>query len=230
MSVSDEVLRIDDEAVVWSVAREERSERLAEEPLVIVMHGRGSHENDLAELFPRLPAGMVYASLRAPLSGAPWGLGGWTWFPSPASSSSGAGPLADDVEAAVAAVLAWVDRVEAAYGAPTAIVGLGFSQGGMMTIELMRARPGRFRAGVDLSGVSASRSVPGHETLATDRPPLFWGCDDLDPIISAAASSRAREFLPAHFTLTSRRYPGIGHSISLDELTDVSAFLDETAR
>ena len=58
---SESSLQIDDEAVVWSVAREERSERLAEQPLVIVMHGRGSHENDLAALFPLLPEGVVYA-------------------------------------------------------------------------------------------------------------------------------------------------------------------------
>mgnify|MGYP001111057115 CR=1 FL=1 len=41
---------IDPELVVWSVEPEARDQH----PLVIVMHGRGSDERDLASLFPQL--------------------------------------------------------------------------------------------------------------------------------------------------------------------------------
>ncbi len=226
MDTHEDEVTIDDAAVVWSVATEEISERLAEQPLVVVMHGRGSHENDLAQLFPLLPAGCVYASLRAPLSGAPYGLGGWTWF----TASGAHGPERASVDAAVAAVIAWLDRAEGRFGAPPAIAALGFSQGGMMSIELMRAAPHRFAAAVNLSGASAHGAVASDEVLAARRPPLFWGRDVADPIIDAAAIARTEEFVPAHFDVTARLYPGIAHSISQEELVEVSGFLVEALR
>lgn len=218
-------LTIDDDAVIWSVPRDDLAQRLAEHPLVVVMHGRGSHEADLPSLFPSLPEGIVFASLRAPLSGAPFGMGGWTWFPLAAVPQGSAGPAGADVAAAVDAVLAWLDRTEALYGTPAAVAAFGFSQGGMMSIELMRSAPRRFVAAIDLSGVSAARTVAGDDELAERRPPMFWGRDDADPIIPRAGVERTAAFAPRHFTVTERLYPGMAHSISGEELVDVSAFL-----
>ena len=53
-------------ATVWSVPEAERTEALATRPLLVLMHGRGSNEHDLASLFPLLPASAVIVSLRAP--------------------------------------------------------------------------------------------------------------------------------------------------------------------
>ncbi|SDY46716.1 alpha/beta hydrolase [Herbiconiux ginsengi] len=214
-------LTLDDDAVVWSVPGEEISERLASEPLVVVMHGRGSHENDLASLFPLLPEGVVYASVRAPLPGAPYGIGGWTWFP----PGEPANPSIETIDAAGHAVLAWLDRVEATFGAPPAIAGLGFSQGGAMSIHLMRLAPHRFAAAVNLSGFSASGTLSGDADLAARRPPLFWGRDEADPVIAASGIDRTSAWAPGHFMVTARLYPGVGHGISPQELADVSAFL-----
>jgi phospholipase/carboxylesterase len=216
-------LALDDDATVWSVPREEISERLSTEPLVIVMHGRGSHENDLAGLFPLLPEGVVYASVRAPLPGAPYGIGGWTWFP----PGEPANPSLETIDAAGNAVLAWLDRTEASFGAPPAVAVLGFSQGGAMSIHLMRLAPHRFAAAVNLSGFSAAGSLPGDAELAMRRPPLFWGRDEADPVIAASGIDRTSAWAPDFFTVTARLYPGIGHGISPQELAEVSAFLRE---
>ncbi|MCS5718163.1 alpha/beta hydrolase-fold protein [Herbiconiux sp. CPCC 205763] len=214
-------LSLDDDVVVWSVPREEVSERLSNEPLVVVMHGRGSDENDLAALFPLLPEGVVYASLRAPLPGAPYGIGGWSWFP----PGEPADPSMATIDAAGHAVLSWLDRVEASFGAPPAVAVLGFSQGGAMAVHLMRLAPYRFAAAVNLSGFSASGSLPGDAELATRRPPLFWGRDEADPVIAASGILRTAAWVPEYFTVTAALYPGVGHGISPQELADVSAFL-----
>ncbi|MFB2586159.1 alpha/beta hydrolase [Herbiconiux liukaitaii] len=215
---------IDDQAVVWSVPADSIASRLAVQPLVIVMHGRGSHENDLPSLFPLLPDGIVYASLRAPLSGEPYGMGGWSWF----TPGAPALPPVDSVQGSVAAVLAWLDRVEAAFGAPPAVAALGFSQGGAMSVQLLRASPERFAAAVNLSGFVATETEPGDAVLARTLPPLFWGRDIDDPIIPQSGIDRTAAFVPGHFTVTAREYPGIAHSISRDEADDVARFLRDT--
>ncbi|AXH36780.1 hypothetical protein DVJ78_16380 [Humibacter sp. BT305] len=219
-------LLIDDDLVVWSVPADARREALATHPLVIVMHGKGSHERDLAGLFGYLPAGAVYASLRAPLVSPQPVVNGFEWFPIGVPGD----PSADVLVPAAGAVLAWLDRVESAYGTPPAVAAMGFSQGGAMSIQLLRSAPERLSAGVNLSGISASATFPGDEVLAQAKPPLFWGFDRNDPIIAHSAVVRTAEFLPGHFSATVREYPGIAHSISGEELGDVAAFLTSALR
>ena len=66
------MLRLDPDAVVWSAPESARRER----PLLVLLHGRGADEHDLASLMPALPSGFVIASVRAPLAEGP----GWSWF------------------------------------------------------------------------------------------------------------------------------------------------------
>ena len=201
---------IDDSAIVWSIP----STDLADRPLVVLMHGRGSHERDLASLMPLLPSDFGYASLRAPLSFAG---GGFTWF---ASGAPGAPPVAS-VDASVVAVLDWLDRL-----APTGPVSVGgFSQGGAMATHLMRHAPERFASYVNLAGFIVPGEAPADARLAQLRPPVFWGRDAADPVIPQSAVDRTEQWLPRHSRATIRTYPGVGHSISREEVDDVSEFL-----
>lgn len=206
-------LTIDDSLIVWSTPPSELGDR----PLVVLMHGRGSHEQDLAGLIPLLPPEYGYASLRAPLR---FEGGGYTWF---ASGAPGA-PPASSVDAAVTTVLDWLDRV--APGGPVAVAG--FSQGGAMATHLMRHAPERFASHVNLAGFIVPGDAPADSRLAELRPPVFWGRDPGDPVIPQSAMDRTEQWLPLRSQLTTRTYPGIGHSISAEEIADVSEFLRET--
>lgn len=206
-------IAIDDSLVVWSTPAAELEDR----PLVLLMHGRGSHENDLAALIPMLPNEFVYASPRAPL---PFEGGGYTWF---AAGAPGAPPVAS-VDASVSAVLEWLDRV-----APRGpVAAAGFSQGGAMAIHLMRHAPDRFAAYVNLSGFVVPGEAPADLRLPELLPPVFWGRDTADPVIPLSATARTEQWLVSRSRLTTRTYPGIGHSISREEVDDVSDFLRAT--
>ncbi|MEF2977436.1 alpha/beta hydrolase [Subtercola sp. YIM 133946] len=214
---------VNDAAVVWSVPSEELAGRLPMSPLVIIMHGYGSHENDLISLAPLLPEGIVAASLRAPLL-APHPIeNGFAWF----TIGDPGNPRISGVDDAALSVLEWLDRVEAAYGTPPSIAPMGFSQGGAMAVHLLRSVPGRFVAAVNLSGFVVAGQVHGDRSMAELRPPVFWGRDVADPVITAEAVARTEEWLPEHSTLTAKLYPGIHHGVSQEEVADVSAFLGE---
>ncbi|WP_165070032.1 alpha/beta hydrolase [Marisediminicola senii] len=219
---------LDSDAVVWSADPADRAGR----PLVVLMHGRGSNENDLISLAPLLPAEPVYASVRAPIAE----LGGWSWFRPVAPGQS---EPASAVEA-TRAVLAWLDDlaldgigiVLGSDGTRSAISAIGFSQGGAMTTQLLRHAPHRFASLVNLAGFSIAGAGRGTEQqeaeLADIAVPVLWGRDPADPVIPADAIARTLEWLPAHSALTIREYPGIGHSVSREQLADVDAFLRET--
>jgi phospholipase/carboxylesterase len=204
------------EAVVWSVEPADRAEALATRPLLVLLHGRGSHERDLISLAPMLPSDAVIASLRAPMT-----LGdGYTWFP-PAEPGL---PHLDAATASANAVLEWLDGVGPA--GPVSL--MGFSQGGAMVTQLLRLAPQRFSAYVCLSGFSVPGELPGDAALETLRPPLFWGRDPEDPVIPPSAIERTAAWLPSHTTLTTRQYSGVYHSISREEIDDIVAFLGAT--
>ncbi len=204
---------IDDEAVLWSAGERDRIDR----PLLVLLHGYGSSESDLFQLGTGLPLAPVIASLRAPLP-APWPLMGWSWYP---LDTPGAPDVAG-VDAAVAAVLDWIDRLEVA---PTSIGLLGFSQGGSLALQLLRAAPERFRYAVTLAGFIPTAEHAGDEALALAAPPVFWGRGTLDTVIPTEAVQRTTDWLPRHSALTGRIYEGLAHAVSPQELTDVSAFI-----
>jgi phospholipase/carboxylesterase len=194
-------MRIDPDVVLWSAPERERAGR----PLLVLLHGYGSHEGDLFGLSPRLPLGPVIASVRAPLPEN----GGNAWF-TLRGSTPGDPPKAN------------LDY--------TSVGLLGFSQGAAVALQSLRQAPDRFAAVVALSGFIASGGHPGDSALATAKPPVFYGRGTVDTIIAADAVERTEAWVPGHTTDTSRIYEDLAHSISADELSDVAAFLGEHFR
>ncbi|MCS6522449.1 alpha/beta hydrolase [Curtobacterium citreum] len=203
---------IDADVVQWTRPADER----AGTPLLVLLHGVGSNERDLLGIAPALPPAWTAASLRAPM---PWGPG-FSWYPLGTPGSPAVGPVDDAVDE----VLAWIDDVAADH---PRIGLLGFSQGGSMALQLLRARPGAFAFAVSLSGFV----VPGvadsrDEAVATIRPRVFLGHGDLDPVIPAEATARTQAWAAAHTDVTDRTYAGLAHAVSSAELADVAAFVD----
>lgn len=201
---------IDPNAVMWNVPPEERAGR----PLLVMMHGLGSHEGDLFGLNRFMPSGLVVASLRAPLRYD----GGFAWFD--ADLRGGDASLLD---ASVLGVLRFIGELEMA---PSSIGLMGFSQGGCMALQLMRQAPERFDYVLQLSGFLGSAEHPGDAALAarTPRMPVFWARGDLDEVIPAAAIESTDRWLAGHSDAEKHRYP-MAHTISQDELTNIVEFV-----
>ncbi|MFF2270079.1 alpha/beta hydrolase [Cellulosimicrobium cellulans] len=182
---------------------------------VVLLHGFGSHEHDLAGLGPHL--GAPWVSLRAPLA---LPQGGFAWFP----IATPGDPDPEPVARATEAVWAWVD---AELGAERQVVPVGFSQGGLMATQLLRTRPERVAATVVLGGFVQAAEQPADAALAATRPPVFWGRGADDQVIAPHAIDRTAAWLPGRSTLVERVYPGLAHGIDARELADVRAFLDD---
>lgn len=203
---------IDADLVQWTRSASDRRGT----PLLVAMHGVGSNEHDLLGLAPALPPAWTVASLRAPM---PWGPG-FSWYPLGTPGS----PAPEAVDPATAEVLDWIDSVAADH---PRIGLLGFSQGGSMALQLLRARPAAFAFAVSLSGFV----VPGitdsrDEAVSAVRPRVFLGHGDLDPVIPPEATARTQAWAAAHTDVTDRSYAGLPHAVSTAELADVAAFVD----
>ncbi|GEK85355.1 alpha/beta hydrolase [Microbacterium aerolatum] len=188
-------------------------------PLLVMLHGYGSDENDLFGLVPFLPDGIAVASVAAPLT-PPWPSPGRSWYPIEGMESR----HPDAVTAAARALLHWLDA--AASDAPK-IALLGFSQGAAVSLQAMRLDAARFGAIVALSGYATPGDLPDDEELRTSQPRVFWGRGTHDDVIPQALIDHTAQWLPDHSELTGRVYPGLTHSVSEDELQDVRVFLEK---
>lgn len=206
-------LEIDPDAIRWSAPAAERDGR----PLLVVMHGRGSNEDDLFGLAGDLPGEYVIASLRAPVAEGP----GWSWWQAGGVNLPG-DPAAESVDTAVAAVTTWLDALPFT---PSLVGTLGFSQGGVMAVHALRRDLDRVAFAVDIAGFLVSGEQESDAALAIHRPPVFWGRGSDDGLFTPEVVARTEPWLAAHTTLEAHVYEGLGHSISRDELDDVVAFL-----
>ncbi|MGK0714949.1 alpha/beta hydrolase [Leucobacter sp. W1153] len=229
---------INDDLVRWSIggataSREEAVAALSERPLLLLMHGYGSFEGDLIELAPKLPGAFVCASPRAPLTAPPPVVNGFAWFPISFGADGTPVPEAPPADfadtaphVAALAMLQWLDELDAQVSGGLGTQALmGFSQGGAMVTSMLRLQPERFACGVNCSGFVVPGGFSGDAHLAEVRPPVFWGRDAADPIISADRIAFTAEWLPAHTEVEARLYPGIAHGISVNEVADISVFL-----
>ena len=187
-------------------------------PLVVLLHGRGSNEDDIISLADHLPAGASYAAVRAPIAEG----GGYAWF-----ANRGIGrPLADSLAETMAWFRAWLDDV-----APRdrRVVLVGLSGGAAFAGGLLLGDPQRYTGGAILFGTlpfdAGVATTPGR--LDGARVLVVHG--DRDTVIPRELLDRTWTYLTgdAGSTTTAVRDPG-GHGLSTAALTAVHGWLTTT--
>lgn len=190
---------------------------------LVLLHGYGSSEADLIALVPALDLFLPGVSARVLAVRGPHpvpGRRGHAWFPGPLLAQP---PLAD-----IARTGELIARVVRHY--TTSALLIGFSQGMAAAITGMRRYPDLVRGLVGLSGYLYDDAHPGDHQLemmamSGHGVPAFVGYDPRDPRVPGVALRHAVDFLRTHSTLEEHTYPGMGHSISMPEITDVARFL-----
>ena len=93
-----------------------------------------------------------------------------------------------------------------------AVVPIGFSQGGLLAIQLLRVHPERYAASISLSGFLApgivAGSAPADSYVAELNIPVFYGYGKNDTVIPMPELFAAAAWLDEHTFLTSKSYRG----------------------
>lgn len=97
---------------------------------------------------------------------------------------------------------------------------LGFSQGACLALEYAARYPQRYGGVVSLSGglIGAPSELSGYEGSLKGTP-VFIGCSDVDFHIPVERVHESTELLTQQgASVTTRIYPGMGHTINTDEV------------
>ena len=203
---------------------EPRDQHLPQTPLLLLLHGIGSNEDDLASLAPYLDERLLIVSARAPLVMGP---GSFGWFNIELTPRGMVADL-EQAEQSHALLLKFIDEVIETYNpAPACIFLMGFSQGAMMSLGVALARPDKVCGVVAMSGRFPSQvQTPAPEALK-DMPVLVTH-GIYDPLLPIDSAREAREKLEAlQVALTYREYT-MGHEVSMESLRDIAAWLGST--
>jgi phospholipase/carboxylesterase len=194
-------------------------------PLIILLHGIGSNEEDLFSLAPMLPAGCLVVSVRSRLTLAP---GSYAWYH--VDFAPGRMDIHADEEAeSREAILSFIDEAAQAYGADASRVFLmGFSQGAIMSLGIMLTHPEKIAGVAALSGRLLDEVKPqavSPEKL--DGFPVMLAHGMADETIPIRYAREAMEYLHKLPVKLFYREYGMGHTITDASLADVVEWLQQ---
>ncbi|MFD2673740.1 alpha/beta hydrolase [Gulosibacter bifidus] len=197
-------------------------------PLVVLMHGYGANEQDLLGVLVELGIGTTderfdWISVRAPLTAKGQG---YAWFPLEEVMKVGDEQESLDTDAIDASCAALVELLDD-IAPDVPVIPIGFSQGAVMAIELLRAVPERVLAAVACSGFVVPSAGDQDAELTQLRRPVFFGWGDRDESpIPQQAFPQSAQWLKEHTNATVKNYPELTHAISPEEIADITAFLN----
>ena len=193
-------------------------------PVLILLHGLGSNEQDLFSFAPHLDPRYRVLSVRAP---RPYAYRGFAWF----NINFGQGiPEPDQLQMVDSQerLLAFVNEVRRAYHPPRIYLA-GFSQGAIMSYSISLAQPTLVSGVLAMSGyVIRTGALPAVATDSLRNLPIFATHGLHDQVLPVFLGRSTRNYLQSlqlnHFTY--REYP-MAHEVSPACFEDCTQWLSQ---
>jgi phospholipase/carboxylesterase len=198
-------------------------EGTAAAPLLLLLHGYGSNEEDLFELSNYLDPRLHIVSLRAPIN-----IGfGFAWYHlggEPGNLLPDASTRSAAIEIAQHCVAALPERLGTD---PQRTYLFGFSQGAALSLALALRAPDYVDGIIAVSGYLDPETTAGTDpTLLRDREILMIH-GEYDDVIPVEAARRSRDYLQDHAAHLRYYEHPIGHSIHPQGIQLIQSWLTE---
>jgi len=193
-------------------------------PVVVLLHGRGSHKGDLMGLQPMLPASWTVVTPEAPFPSSAWGYGaGSAWYRYVEDDRV----VPETLEQSLTKLDRFLADLPDVLGfQPGRLVLGGFSQGGTTSLAYALSRPASVASVLVFSGFLVADAVLDESGKAPPVTPVFWGHGVADEAIPITIAQKGRERLRrAGARLVAEDY-GIGHWIVAEEVADAVAAVE----
>jgi len=185
-------------------------------PLVVLLHGRGSHEREMITIAEKLPPELAYTAVRGPI---PDTSTGYTWF-----TDQGIGkPTPKSLRTGLDKFRHWLDDTAPPH---RPVVLAGFSSGAVFAGALVLDDPDRYAGVALICGTLPFASGVPLSSGRLDDLPVFVAHGDRDTVIPRDLQIRTWEYLrnESGAAVTARRDLA-GHEISPATLAALGSWL-----
>ena len=209
---------------LYSIIREPMT-KTAETPLLILLHGYGSNENDLFSFSNELPDNLLIVSARAPMT---LGMGSYAWYSIHFDNTQGKFSDTDEAKEARETVADFIEEIQKEYNINSKNTFLmGFSQGTVLAYAVALNYPEKVQQVIALSGYINLDLIP-HDCQAKDYSKLtiFISHGSLDQVIPVQWAQKAPQFLNSlNIENSYQEYP-VGHGITPQNFSDFKKWLE----
>ena len=193
-------------------------------PLLLLLHGYGSNEEDLFSFAPELPDDSYVISVRAPYDLQPYG---HAWYAIHFDADEN--KFSDNVQAkqSVEIIASFIDEIVKQYPIDTKNVTLvGFSQGAILSYATALTYPEKISKVVALSGYFNQEILPEViDTKAISHLKFFVSHGSVDQVIPVDWARKAKPALEnLGLEVEYQEYP-IGHGVSPKNFYDFKNWL-----
>jgi phospholipase/carboxylesterase len=197
--------------------------KLDKNPLLLLLHGYGSNEEDLFGFAAQLPDDYIIVSARAPYSLPPYG-NAWYAIDFDADMNK----FTDNVQAAASRnlIAKFIDEVTEAYPVDADNVTLlGFSQGTILSYAVALTYPEKVKRVVALSGYLNMDIIENINSRDISNLSFFISHGAVDQVIPVEWARKAPEYLRAKgLEAEYHEYP-VGHGVAPKNFNDLLAWL-----
>ncbi|MCC7466412.1 MAG: hypothetical protein IT261_09095 [Saprospiraceae bacterium] len=193
-------------------------------PVLILLHGVGSNEQDLFSLANRLPDNFLVISARGPIR---LGENSFAWYQVDLSTGK---PVfnAEQLENSRAVLIRFIDQIKKKYHLSGDVYLGGFSQGGIMSYSVGLSRPDLVDGIAVMSGRLLEETKP--QVAAKDKLQalkIFISHGVNDPVLNIQYARNSVAYLKTlNLKPTYKEYPAV-HTINNDMLLDLVKWLKE---
>ncbi|MCK5814838.1 MAG: phospholipase [Flavobacteriaceae bacterium] len=195
-------------------------------PLLILLHGYGSNEQDLFSFASELPDELLIISVRAPMTLGP---GSYSWYTIHFDMNDGKFSDTDEAKTAIGKINQFIEEVKTNFEIDqNNIFLLGFSQGTILSYAVALNNPEKVQHVIALSGyinqdlISKSVAINNYNNLD-----FFISHGNVDQVIPVEWAQNAAPFLNKLAIKNSYQEYMVGHGVAPQNFYDFRKWIEE---
>ena len=190
-------------------------------PLLVLLHGYGSNEQDLFSFADELPSELLIVSVRAPHE---MGFGGYAWYAISLDADENKFSDLNQAKESLGMIAQLIDELKSEYN-PSRTFLLGFSQGAILSYAISLNYPDKVNHVVALSGYLYQEMLP-KEIKNEIHADYYISHGSVDQVIPVDWARKAVPFLESLGLQCDYSEYGVGHGVAPQNFFSFKAWIE----
>ncbi|MCD8433080.1 alpha/beta hydrolase [Tenacibaculum finnmarkense] len=181
-------------------------------PLLILLHGYGSNEDDLFSFAQELPEDLLIVSAQAPYQ---MGGGAFAWYAINFDAVKGKFSDLEQAATSVTKIASFIDKIKEKYNTnPDKTFVLGFSQGAILSYALSLNYPNKVQHVIALSGYIDENLIKNQQENTKITTDYYISHGTVDQVIPVDWARKAPVFLEENNLKNDYSEYNVGHGVA----------------